>query len=333
MRYAHVAGVAVHLPERTLTSAELEEELAARNPGAHVPRGLIEHATGVRRRHVAEPGQTVAGLAARAARKLLEETGHTPPALDLIIFAGVSTDVVEPANAHIVAAELGADCPVFDVRNACNGVLNAIELAETLITAGRYRTVLIACGERATSAIRWRLGPDDEFAAAIPSYTVSDSGTALLLQAATTPGVLGHRFCAYSPAWRSALVPVTPLPEGGLEIGVFAVDFQELAIGMCKLDLDVLRRPLTDRGLDWDDLAAICVHQASLPSLHAFCELAGIPVGRVEVTIEEHGNLVASSLPVQLHQAIRAGRVRRGDLVALVGLAGGVSAGTVLLRW
>ncbi|MCK2220341.1 ketoacyl-ACP synthase III [Actinomadura sp. ATCC 31491] len=333
MRYAHVAGVAVHLPERTLTSAELEEELAARNPGVPIPRGLIEHATGVRRRHLAEPGQRAADLAVLAARELLAETGHVPPALDLIIYAGVSSDAIEPATAHLVAAGLGAGCPVFDVRNACNSVANAIELAEALIVAGRYRTVLIACGEIATAITRWRLGPADDYAAVLPSYTVSDSGAAVLLEAASTPGVLGHRFCAHSPSWEAAIVPITRAPEGGLEIGHFSVDFHDLALGICKLDLDVLRRPLTDRGLDWADMAAICVHQASLPSLHAFCELAGIPVDKVEVTIEEHGNLVASTLPAQLAQAVRAGRVRRGDLVALVGVAGGVGAGTVLLRW
>ncbi|MEW9551854.1 3-oxoacyl-ACP synthase III family protein [Nonomuraea sp. NPDC050783] len=333
MRYAQVAGVAVHLPERSLTSAELEEELATRNPGVRVPRGLIEHSTGVRRRHLAEPEQTVADLAVLAARELLEETGIAPPALDLIIFAGVSSDAMEPATAHMVAAGLGAGCPVFDVRNACTSALNAIELAETLITAGRYHTVLVACGERATAMTGWRLGSEDDFTAALPSYTVSDSGAALLLRRASTPGVLGHRFCAHSPAWPAAIVPLAVRPEGGVEVRPFAVDFRELAIGVCKLDLDVLRQPLAERGLGWEDMAAICVHQASLPSLHHFCELTGIPVGKVEVTVEEHGNLVSSTLLVQLHRAVEAGRVRRGDLVALVGVGSGVSAGTVLLRW
>ncbi|MFI7128399.1 3-oxoacyl-ACP synthase III family protein [Nonomuraea sp. NPDC050153] len=332
-RYAHVAGVAVHLPEESMTTPELEGLLAARNPGTHIPRGVIEQASGVQRRHVAAPGQTAAGLAAAAARTLLEQTGHVPPVIDLIIYAGVSVDAVEPATAHMVAAELGASCPVFDVRNACNSVLNAIELADTLITAGRYRTVLIVCGEIVTPAIRWHVESAADFAAAGPSYTVSDSGTAMLLEASAVPGVLGHRFCASSAYWEAAVLPVTRSASAGYQFGAFTVDPVGLAVGVHKLDRSVLRAPLDERGLDWDDMAAICVHQASLSSLHTFCEAIGIPLGKVVVTVAEHGNLVASTIPVQLHQAVRSGRVQRGDLVALVGVASGVSAGTVLLRW
>ncbi|MFG1704554.1 3-oxoacyl-ACP synthase III family protein [Nonomuraea sp. M3C6] len=317
-RYAHVAGVAVHLPEQSVTTPELEAALADRNPGTRIPRGGIEQVSGVRRRHVAAAGQTAAGLAAAAARTLLERIGHAAPAIDLIIFAGVTLDAVEPATAHLVAAELGAGCPVFDVRNAANSVLNAVELADTLITAGRHRTILVVCGEVATPAMRWQVESEEDFTAAIPSYTVSDSGTAMLLQASAVPGVLGHRFCANSAHWREAITPG---------------DSMDLATGVRKLDLSLLRQPLAERGLDWQDLAAICLHQPSLPSLHAFCDLAGIPHDRVVHTIAEHGNLVASTIPAQLHQAVESGRVQRGDLVALVGVAGGVSAGIVLLRW
>ncbi|NRQ37741.1 ketoacyl-ACP synthase III [Nonomuraea sp. NN258] len=331
-RYAQVAEVAVHLPGDVRTTAELEELLAERNPGVDIPRGAVERLTGVRRRHVAPPGLTASDLATAAARAVLRQSGHAPPALDLIIYAGVSADAVEPATAHLVAARLGAGCPVFDVRNACNGVLNAIELADLYITSGRHRTVLIACGEVATSAIRWQVSGPAEFTAAVPSYAGSDSGTALLMQAGTTPGVLGHEFCANSAYWEAAVMPIVR-DGGGQRIGPLAVDAASLAIGLQKLDLDLLRRPLTDRGLDWSDMAAICVHQPTGQSLDRFCELAGLPRDKVVHTVAEHGDLAASTLPVQLHQAAREGRVTRGDLVALIGLAGGLSAGTMLIRW
>ncbi|MEV4578022.1 3-oxoacyl-[acyl-carrier-protein] synthase III C-terminal domain-containing protein [Nonomuraea jabiensis] len=328
-RYAHVAGVAVHLPDESRSTAEP----ATHDSGTRLHRGVIEQASGVERRHVAASGQTSAGLAVAAARTLLEQTGHVPPVIDLIIYAGVSGDAVEPATAHMVAAELGASCPVFDVRNACNGVLNAIELADTLIAAGRYRTVLIVGGEVASPAVRRQVELDADFATAGPSCTVSDSGTAMLLEASTVPGVLGHRFCAGSARWDAAVLPVTRSVSAGYPVGAFTVEPAGPAVGVHELDRSVLRAPLDERGLDWDDMAAICVHQASLPSLHTFCEAAGIPLGKVAVTIAEHGDLVASTIPVQLHQAVQSGRVQRGDLVALVGVANGVSAGTVLLRW
>ncbi|MFC5825024.1 3-oxoacyl-ACP synthase III family protein [Nonomuraea insulae] len=332
-RFTRLTDVAVQLPEGSLTTPELEGRLADRNPGVHIPRGMIEEVSGVRRRHVAASDQMASDLAAAAARKLLDKTGHAPPEIDLVIFAGVTYDAVEPATAHLVAAKLGIDCPVFDVRNACNSALNAIEIADAFITSGRHSTILIAGGEVTTPAMRWHLESEEDFKAAVPSYTVSDVGTAMLLEASGTPGVLSHQFFAKSEHWQAAVVPVTRDRFGGFRSGAFTVDDVALAVAVLKLDPAVLRRPLARHGFDWDDMAAICVHQASLASLWWVCELAGIPREKVMVTIEEHGNLAASTLPMQLHLAATGGRLHRGDLVALVGLASGISAGTVLVRW
>ncbi|TYB57027.1 ketoacyl-ACP synthase III [Nonomuraea sp. PA05] len=332
-RYSRVAGVAVHLPDDSLTTPRLEDLLAERNPGVQVPRGLIERHSGVRRRHVAPPESMASDLAVAAARRLLRQTGHAPPSIDLIIYAGVSGDAVEPATGHMVAAKLGANCPVFDVRDACNSVLRAIHLADALITGGYHRTVLIACGEVVTAGIQWRLESQEDFEPAIPSYTVSDSGTALLLESSGTPGVLGDRFGANSAYWESSIMPFVRDPLGGFGAGPFAIDPVSLAIGVQKLDLSVLRQPLAERGLGWEDMAVVCVHQPSLAALHWLCELIELPPDKAEVTIVDHGNLAASTLPMQLRSAEEAGRLKRGDLVALVGVASGLSSGTVLLRW
>ncbi|MFG2016064.1 3-oxoacyl-ACP synthase III family protein [Actinomadura geliboluensis] len=335
--FTRLAAVAAHLPETTLTTAELEARLAERNPGLDVPRGLILKASGVRRRHVAAPEDGPSDLAAAACRKLLDGAGVAAADVDLLIYAGVSADVVEPATAHLVAARLGAQCPVFDVRNACNGVLTAIELADALIIGGRYRRVLVCCGELPSAITPWRVGGVEEFYAVAAGYTVSDVGAALLLEAGSAPGVLAHRSAAHSAAWEGAVVrvldassdPATPAPH----YGPLLVDARALLRGFESIDPALFRKPLTDLGLTWDDCAAVCVHQASLPMLWKFCDHAGIPPGKVVVTIVQHGNMVAATLPVQLAIAVETGRVRRGDLVALVGLASGVSAGIVLARW
>jgi 3-oxoacyl-[acyl-carrier-protein] synthase-3 len=335
--WTRLAAVTAYLPETTLATAELEDRLAERNPGLDVPRGLILKASGVRRRHVAAPEDGSCDLAVRACRKLLDGAGVAPADVDLLIYAGVSADVVEPAAAHLVAAALGARCPVFDVRNACNGVLTAIELADALITGGRYRRVLVCCGELPSAITPWRVGSAEEFYAVAAGYTVSDVGAALLLEAGSEPGVLAHRSAAHSAAWEGAVVrvldassdPATPPPH----YGPLMVDARTLLRGIESIDPALFRKPLTDLGLTWDDCAAVCVHQASLPMLWKFCDHAGIPPGKVVVSIVQHGNMVSATLPVQLAMAVESGRVRRGDLVALVGLASGVSAGIVLARW
>ncbi len=335
--HTQLAGVAAHLPETTMTTAELEDRLAERNPGLDLPRGVIHNGSGVRLRHLAAPHERPSDLAAHAARELLAEHDLGAHDLDLIIYTGVTVDLMEPATAHIVAAKLGANCPVFDLRNACNSTLNAIEVADALIAAGRHRRILICCGELPSAFMPWTLSSVEEFFTVAAAYTVSDAGAALLLESAPTAGVLGHRFAAHSPGWDAAVVPllnVTSDPAADWPvIGPLTVDGIGLALGIERIDHAVFHKPLGDLGLTWDDFAAVCVHQASLPALWKFCDHVGIPQGKVVVTVARHGNLVAATLPVQLAQAVAAGRVRRGDLVALVGLASGFSAGVVVVRW
>lgn len=335
--HSRLSGVAVHLPETTLTTAELEDRLAARNPGLDLPRGVIHSMSGVRRRHVAEPGEKPSDLAAYAARRLLDDLDVPAHDVDLLIYAGVTIDVIEPATGNVVAAKIGAGCPVFDVRSACNGVLNAIQLADLFIAAGRHRRVLVCCGELPSAFMPWTLADADEYMTVAAAYTASDAGAAVLVEASAEPGVLAHRFAACSTAWEATTValqnltsdPDAPWPS----IRPLVVNGIRLVHGLERIDYSVYRKPLTDLGLTWDDFAAVCVHQASLPALWRFCDHVGIPKGKVVVTIAQHGNLVAASLPVQLAQAVAAGLVRRGDLVALVGLAGGVGAGMVVVRW
>ncbi|AQZ67838.1 3-oxoacyl-[acyl-carrier-protein] synthase, KASIII [[Actinomadura] parvosata subsp. kistnae] len=334
---SRLAGVAAHLPQATMTTAELEDRLAERNPTLELPRGVIHSGSGVRRRHIAAPHEKPSDLAVHAARQLLAEQDLRADDLDLLLFASVTMDLIEPATAPIVAAKLGAGCLAFDVRNACNSVLNAIQVADALIAAGRHRRVLICSGEMATAFMPWTLRDTNEFFTFAAAYTVGDAGAALLLEAATEPGVLGHRFTAHSAGWEAATVRALNLTTDPAAdwpvIEPLTVNAVQLARSLERTDLTVLPKAIAELGLAWDDFAAVCVHQASLPALWKFCEHVGIPQDKVVVTIAQHGNLIAATLPVQLAQAVAAGRVRRGDLVALVGLASGFSIGIVVVKW
>ncbi|MFI0743007.1 3-oxoacyl-ACP synthase III family protein [Streptomyces sp. NPDC021100] len=204
---ARLLATAVHLPASYRVMDETRDRIA-RSGSAYVPPpGLLEDLTGVQGVHEKGEGEQASDLAAIAARKALSTAGAGIDEVDLLLFASCSQDLIEPATAHITAAKLGATCPAFDVKNACNSVLNGIETAAAFIETGRYRTVLIASGEAPTLATRWDVPDHEAFLRAMPGYTLSDAGAALLLTATpatdTGPGVLATVFGADSTAWEN----------------------------------------------------------------------------------------------------------------------------------
>lgn len=321
------------LPPTTLSSTEVESAVAAVSPGFVPPAGLIERLTGIQHRHRMSDTDQASDLAVAATGKLLAATGFSISNIDLLIFASASQDMVEPATAHIVAAKLAAGCPVLDVKNACNSVLNAIEVADALITAGRYQRVLIATGESPSRAVRWQVPDLAGYLRAFPGYTLSDAGSAVLLTADADAGVLGTGFVADSRHWAAGTLSAggSAFPRDP-EASYFTMDGPALKNAFLSLGPDLLHRTLAAQNLSWHDLAVVCVHQVSDPYLDVFADGVGVPRDKLVRTLVDHGNVASATLPLQLSTAISLGRCGPGDLVALVGLAGGVSMGIVLVR-
>ncbi|WP_326826506.1 3-oxoacyl-ACP synthase III family protein [Streptosporangium sp. NBC_01756] len=314
---ARITGVATYLPEQTLTSAEVERRIEG-----YVPyRGVVERLTGIRSRHLARDDQQASDLAAEAARGL-DHAGA-----DLLIFASASQDMVEPATGHIVAAKLGLSCPVFDVKNACNSMLNGIQVAEALILSGAHRKVLVCSGEVPSRAIRWRVGDRAQFVDSFAGYTLSDTGCAVLVAADAERGIFYRDFSADSAAWA-----IGTLPGGGSahprdhEYSYFRGDGRRLKEAFERVGPDIFRNALKQTGLSWDDFEIVAVHQVALPYLLLLAETLGIPEEKLVVSLTEHGNCASTTLPLQLE----LGGWRPGDRVALLGLGGGISAGVML---
>ncbi|QXJ24722.1 ketoacyl-ACP synthase III [Actinomadura graeca] len=335
---ARITAVAAHLPARTVTSAEVEARIAAESavpPGSggggyRPPPTIVERLTGIRRRHVMRDDEQASDLAVAAARRVLGERGAVPGNLDLLIFGSASQDLVEPATAHIVAAKLGAACPVFDVKNACNSFLNGLQMADALIRTGQHERVLVCTGESPSRAIRWKVRDRAQFADAFAGYTLSDGGAAMLVEAAPDGGIFYRDFAAVSSAWR-----IGTLPGGGSmhprdpERGYFSGDGRRLKDAFVAGGPELFDTALKKTGLAWDDFAVIAVHQVTLPYLETLRATLGIPADRLVVTLPEHGNTASASLPLQLATALAEGRCRPGDRIALAGLAGGISLGVV----
>jgi len=314
--------------------------LRSTNRTVKLATGLIHRLTGVESVHVRPEGWQTSDLAVAAARTALV---RSPGPIDLVIFASASQDLIEPATSHIVAAKLGLECPVMDVKNACNSVLNAMQVANALISTGQYRRVLIASGEAPSLAVRWKVKSQAQFIRSFPGYTMSDGGAAVILEA-TTPelpgspadgptGIIDSLFVAASANWAVGTLSIGgSMNPRDAENSYFDIDGAALQKAFLDLGpqpvLDFLKRNETT----WDDIDLVAIHQVALPYLPAIFERLGVIEGKSVVTVVDHGNLASVTLPLQLEIARERGQVQPGSLVLMIGLAGGISLGLMLVR-
>lgn len=321
-----VTAAAAYLPDTVLTDADV----VARIEGARPLTGTVARATGVTGRHVAAADQQASDLAATAAAKLLADRGLSPAEVDLLVFASASQDLIEPATAHVTARKLGATCPVFDVKNACNSWLNGVEAAAALVAGGGYRRALVCTGELPSRSVRWTVPDRAAFTAQVAAFTLSDAGAAALVEPVSSGGIRYRHFVADSTAWDQATILAGGTMHGlDPAYGHFRGDGRALKQACAQLAYPALERALAVTGLRWSDFAAVCVHVAAVPHLYELCARAGIPADRLVPTLAAHGNTASATLPLQLARATARGLCGSGDLVALVGLASGVSLGVI----
>lgn len=329
-----IRGVGHALPAQRWDSAAIERRIRETNPGLKLTPGLLAQLSGIRERRYADGDSNASDLAAQAACCALEDAGKRADEIDLLIFASASQDLAEPATAHIVQDLLGTRAAVFDIKNACNSFLNGVQIAEALLAAGQYRTALVASGEIPSRSIRWQAEGRDDLLRNLPGYTMGDAGGAAVLERATDgSGILFRRFLTASQFWTAATIPGggTRHPRGD-EWTYIQGNGGDLKEAFVTLGPGLLQQALAETGACMDEIAVFLVHQVSLPYLRDFARHTGIPWDRIEVTIEDLGNMAAASLPVGFVRAREAGRIRPGDLVAWIGLAAGISAGVMLVR-
>lgn len=344
-RRARLAGAAVHLPPTWRSSTETEHKITHLCDSAAVPApGFLLKTTGVHGVHVMNDDQDTSDLAVLAGTQALADAVLDPDDIDLLIFAAASQDLSEPATAHIVAAKMGLTCPVFDIKNACTSVLNAIEVAAAFITSGSYRTILITSGECPSRVVRWTIPTKESLARALASFTLSDGGAALILTAGPDgpqdPGVLRTVFHAHSTAWPLATIGGgSRWPREGSSLDdderYPQVDGPALHAAASCLAESAAAATFSDRGLtsaDWSAFAMVGVHQINDFFHRELAAAFAIPPGLIVSTVAQHGNLGAATLPLQLVRARARGQARPGGLVALIGVGSGMSLGYVVLR-
>ncbi len=323
-----ITGIAYALPAREVPTDDLQRRVAEAS-GLALPPRLFEQATGITRRRIVADGEYASDLAIDAATKVLAETGRDPLDLDLLLFASASRDMAEPATAHVVQAALGSRAHALDVTNACNSFLNGIDLARSMILAGRATRALVVTGETPTRAMRPRLDGMAQARTAFAGYTFGDAGAAVLVEPVATGGILDVDTETHSEHWTAGGIPGggSRHPRGD-EHTYFSGDGHRLRAIFERIGAGLLDRVARRTGLGWDDYAKVLVHQVTVPYLDRFAEVAGVPPDKLEVTVGELGNVASATLGVQLGRVVP--QLRTGDKVLLVGLAGGVSLMTMV---
>ncbi|MFD6876778.1 MULTISPECIES: 3-oxoacyl-ACP synthase III family protein [unclassified Streptomyces] len=323
-----ITAVGSLLPGDVLTSDDLQRDVAGAG-GFALPPGVLSRATGIVSRRVAAEGVYASTLAVGAARRALASAGLTPHDVDLLVFASASRDLVEPATAHIVQAELGSRAHALDVTNACNSFVNGIDVARTMILAGRSRRALVVTGETPSRAVRRAPVDFAEFRDGFAGYTFGDAGAAVVLEGVESGGILDVDTETHSEHWE-----VGGIPGGGSRhprgdaYTYFQGDGHELRGVFEKVGTAVIDRTLHRTGLDWDGFAKVLVHQVTVPYLERFAELTGVPARKLVVTVPELGNVASASIGVQLDRVFAD--LAPGERVLFVGLGGGISIMTMV---
>jgi 3-oxoacyl-[acyl-carrier-protein] synthase-3 len=322
--YSRITGTGSGLPQRIVGNEELARELAGR--GIETSDEWIVARTGIRQRYIAEAGMTTAELGARAANAALESAGLVPGNIDLIIAATSTPDQIFPSTACLIQARLGAlGCAAFDVQAVCSGFVYALTTADALIRTGAHKRALVIGAELFSRILDW----NDRSTCVL----FGDGAGAVVLEASNEPGVMAAQLKA-DGSQAGVLCAAGRVSNGKVEGDPFLrMDGQ----AVFKLAVNVLGtsalETLAQAKLDPDRLDWLIPHQANVRILKATAKRLGVPEDKLVVTVDRHANTSAASVPLALDDAVRSGRIRRGEHLLLQGVGGGFTWGSVLLRW
>ncbi len=321
-KYSRITGTGSHLPPRRVANADLAAELATR--GVETSDQWIFDRTGIRARHFAAPGVNTSDLAMHAAREALKAAGVRPAEIDLIILATSTPDMVFPSAACIVQHKLGiAGCPAFDVQAVCSGFVYALAIADSMIKTGAASKALVIGAETFSRIL--------DFNDRTTCVLFGDGAGAVVLEASDTPGILASDLRADGKHVGILCVPGTV--SGGQVVGdpLLKMDGQavfKLAVGVLE---EAARAALAKAGKTDADIDWLIPHQANIRIMQSTAKKLKVPMDKLIVTVDEHGNTSAASIPLALDSAVRSGKVKKGDTVMLEGVGGGFTWGAVLL--
>jgi 3-oxoacyl-[acyl-carrier-protein] synthase-3 len=317
--HSRIAGTGSYLPAQVLTNRDLARRIDTSD-------AWIRSRTGIGERRIAAPAEQTSDLALHAARAALGEAGIAPANVDLIVVATTTPDMLFPSTACILQSKLGAaGGPAFDVQAVCSGFVYALTLADKMVASGAVRNALVVGAEIYSRILDW----NDRGTCVL----FGDGAGAVVLVPGAAPGILSGHLHA-DGSYKDVLCVPGTISEGRVIGSPFVrMDGGTVFKFAVKVLAEVAREALAANELPTDALDWMIPHQANIRIIEATAKKLALPMSRVVTSVERHANTSAASIPLALDEAVRDGRIAPGQNVLLLGVGGGFTWGSVLLRW
>jgi 3-oxoacyl-[acyl-carrier-protein] synthase-3 len=322
--YSRIAGTGSQLPEKAVTNHDLEKIMDTSDQ-------WIRDRTGICERRVISNGETTTTLAEGACRRAIEAADIDPAEIDLFVMGTTTPDLVFPSSACLVQKNLGLpDCGAMDVNAACSGFMYALSVAEKYIRCGDAKKVLVCGSETLTQVVNWQRRDT--------AVLFGDGAGAVVLEAAEEPGILSTHIHANGD-YADLLRTDTGVSRGfgDLSHNEYKPEVEMKGNEVFKVAVRTLGRIVEEtlgaNELQKSDLDWLIPHQANLRIIAATARMLDMDMDHVVVTVDRHGNTSAASVPLALDEAVRDGRIKRGDLMLLEAFGGGFTWGSALIRY
>ncbi|MCC8996994.1 MAG: ketoacyl-ACP synthase III [Nitrosomonas sp.] len=317
--YSRITGTGSYLPDKILTNQDLERMVDTSDE-------WIRTRTGITQRHIAAKDQVASDLALYASQNAMKAAGVTSKDIDLIIVATTTPDMVFPSTACILQNKLGVEnCPAFDVQAVCSGFVYALATADMFVSSGKCRNALVVGTEIYSKLLDW----NDRSTCVL----FGDGAGAVVLSQSENPGILSTHLHASGDYCNVLSVPGSI--SGGKVEGNPYVNMEGSVVFKFAVKVleEVVQEAIAKNNLQATDIDWLIPHQANIRIIQSTAKKLGIPMDKVVVAVDKHGNTSAASIPLALDIAVRDGRIQSDQLVLLEGVGGGFTWGAVLLRW
>ncbi len=322
MIHSKIIGTGRYLPERIITNFDLEKMVETTDE-------WIRTRTGVERRHACADDETTSDMCIEAAKNALDAAGKKPEDVDMVIIGTTTPDLIFPNVATLVQHRLGIPaCPSIGMEAACTGFIYALTTADRYIKAGDAKCVLVIGAECVTKLLDW----SDRNTCVL----FGDGAGAVIVEPSEEPGIIGCHLGADGQYRDLLYYPVGPsknLEKAGTdEAGLIMAGREVFKVAVSTLG-NVAAQALDAAGIEQDELDWLIPHQANIRIIEATARRLKLPLEKVIVTVQDHGNTSAASVPLALDVAVRDGRVKPGQLVLMEAFGGGFTWGSVLMRF